>query len=193
MNNNNIIIFKLNEIYKQLLNRNIVQNEFLFYKQQIESKQFSFQKVIQLILQSDEFTKKSLQDLNKIFEALEIDIQTIEQSVIISYLQKLKQGYSLLNLTSDIINEYKKKIHKKKPQISPEDLPEKEIVNMIQTTFQKILERQATNEELLQYKNYNENTLENTLLHTIECSNLIDRKLHKMIESRKILKTFSKS
>lgn len=186
---NRFIFEKLNLLYKQLLNRNLIQEELIFYNQRIQLKQFSFQNVIQLILNSDEFTRKSLQNLTEIFNALEINIEELEKTIIIDYLQKLKKGYSILNLTNDIINKYNKqnKTQKKKViEIKKSDLPNEETTNMITKIFQKILERLPTNEELIKYKIYNENSLENTLLHTIECSNLIDRTLHKMIENIKM-------
>lgn len=181
----NQIILQINQLYLRFLNRTVNQNELVYYKQLFQTKQFSFQNTIQLILNSEEFTRKSLQDLTNIFKALEIDIETIEETKIIFYIQKLKQGFSLFNLTSDIINEYKKQNknqNKSKNIINDDDLPNNTITNMIQNVFQKILERQPTKEELIQYKQYNENSLENILLHTIECSNLIDHKLQKMVD-----------
>ena len=181
---NRLFFEKINQLYTQLLNRNLIQKELLFYNQQIKLKQFSFQNVIQIILQSNEFTKKSLENLKKIFNALEINIETIPQTKIIFYLEKLKKGYSLLNLTSDIINEYKKtKTKTKNNEIDVNDLPNNEKTNVIKNTFQKILERLPTNKELIKYKHFSENALENTLLHTIECSNLIDKHLQKMVEN----------
>ena len=61
---------------------------------------------------------------------------------IIFYLEKLKKGYSLLNLTSDIINEYKKtKTKTKNNEVNISDLPNDEKTNIIKIIFQKILLR----------------------------------------------------
>lgn len=183
---NRLIFEKLNQLYIQLLNRNLIQKELIFYKKQIQFKQFSFQNTIQLILNSEEFTRNSLQNLKEIFNALQINIEDLENIIVIEYLQKLRKGYPLLNLTNDIINDYKKKTktqEQKSVDVNENDLPNKEISVMITKTFQKILERTPTNKELIKYKIYDENSLENILLHTIECSNLIDRNIHKMIEN----------
>ena len=85
--------------------------------------------------------RNSLQNLKEIFNALQINIRRIKRKIIIiEYLQKLKKGYPLLNLTNDIINEYKKQnqTQEQKPvDVKKSDLPNKETTIMITKTFQR--------------------------------------------------------
>ena len=136
---NRLIFEKLNQLYIQLLNRNLIQKELIFYKKQIQLKQFSFQNTIQLILNSEEFTRNSLQNLKEIFNALQINIENLKNIIKIEYLQKLRKGYPLLNLTNDIINEYKtNKTQEQKPvDVNENDLPNKEISIMITKLFKR--------------------------------------------------------
>ena len=55
---NNKTIIKLNKLYLRFLNRNLQQNEVIYFNQLFKTKQLSPQKVVQLIINSEEFARK---------------------------------------------------------------------------------------------------------------------------------------
>ena len=181
---------KINSIFKKIVNRNINKNEYNLINIQIQNKNFNLDKLVYNLLNSREFAIQSLQKIENIFKSINYDIKTIKESIIISFVKQLQNGTSLQQITKTILKNYKikpvKRIIKKTNNISKkkETKNEKNIskINMLKKIFNKILKREPQSSEISKYINYSENDLENVLLHTTECSKLIDIELNNFIK-----------
>ena len=172
---------KLNQIYNKLLNRNLNNNELAILNRQIQRNQFNLNQFVKNILNSKEFLLYCLQKIKDTFQKINCDVEKVDNTVIINYLNQLKKGVPFTTIENNIISNYK--IHLQLKENKDLKINQNSFeYKMIKNVFQKVLKRTPTNEEYIKYNNYTENALENSLLHTIECSNLIDVHLNKLVE-----------
>ena len=179
------MIQKINLIYNNLLNRNLNQSEKIFYSNKIKNKQFNIKNLRYDILNSSEFVKKSLDELKKIYKNLNINIESIEQETILTYLKLMKTGVDLKTI-NEIILKFNKTNNN---DISYESESESELESELKVndfiinTYNKILDREPTYIEILKFNKYELHELENILIHSKECSDNIDEKVNQMFNS----------
>ena len=180
---------KINLMFNKFLKRNINQNEFNLINNQIKNKTFHFDNLLKNILHSKEFGLLCLQNISNIFKSIDYDIKTIKESIIKNLVKQMQNGTSIDKIKTNILcnfNTIKKKNPIKKSIVEKPILKTNNKVN-INNIFQKVLKRSPNKKELSKYKDCtNSYELENTLLHTTECSKLIDKELKDFIRLHKI-------
>ena len=104
---------KLNQIYNKLLNRNLNNNELAILNRQIQRNQFNLNQLVKNILNSKEFLLLSLQKIKDTFQKINCNVEKIDNSIIINYLNQLKKGVPFTKIEKNIISNYKIQIQLK--------------------------------------------------------------------------------
>ena len=177
------MISQINLVFQKFLKRKINQKEIDLINNQIKKRIFNMDKLVHNILTSKEYTLLCLKNIESIFKSINYDVKSIKESIIISFIKKLQKGDSINSIKKMILKNYKiKNVPIIKKNISLLNNKQQSKTKNINKIFNKVLKRNATKSEIKKYENYSSNQLENELLHTNECSIIIDKELEEFVK-----------
>ena len=120
--------------------------------------------------------------IESIFKSINYDVKSIKESIIISFIKNYKEEIQYTVLKKWLLKNYKiKNVPIIKKIISLLNNKQQSKTKGINKIFNKVL-KETSKSEIKKYENYSSNKLENELLHTNECSIIIDKELEEFVK-----------